>query len=171
MTAPLTAPSDWSRNGMAENDSIRFGDPRMPERFWSKVRVDPSGCWIWTGSIDPKGYGRFAIKRDQGRRAHRVAVTHLVGPIPAGLECDHLCRVPCCVNPAHIELVTGTENNSRSMSPTAVNKRKTHCMNGHAFTEENTKIDGMGSRRCRICLHATWKRYKQLLKRERSHGR
>lgn len=92
-------------------------------------RIDGSGgadaCWPWTGVIDPKGYGHL---RDQGRwlLAHRVAYTLMRGPIPDGMQLDHLCHtrdVACqaarqcfhrrCVNPAHLEPVSLRENRRR----------------------------------------------------------
>src|SRR6266496_2265386 len=84
-------------------------------RFWAKV--DRSGgsraCWLWTGKTGRDGYGRIGLG---GRgalvrvRAHRFAYELLIGPIPDGLQIDHLCRVRHCVNPAHLEPVTQREN-------------------------------------------------------------
>lgn len=84
------------------------------ERFWSKVVRDDDGlkCWPWLAST-VHGYGQ--INRDgRPRMAHRVAYELLVGPIPEGLDLDHLCRTHCCVNPAHLEPVTRGENVRRS---------------------------------------------------------
>lgn len=82
------------------------------ERFWQ--RVDRSGdCWLWTGSPDANGYGRFV--RDGGaiEYVHRVAYQLLVGPIPDGLTVDHLCFTRMCVRPEHLESVTNEENARR----------------------------------------------------------
>jgi hypothetical protein len=75
-------------------------------------RGHPTPCWIWQRAINGAGYGAkwFAGKVC---RAHRVYYERLVGPIPAGLELDHLCRVRACVNPAHLEPVPGRENTRR----------------------------------------------------------
>lgn len=90
--------------------------PSVEERFWSKVvEIDGDGsCWLWTAAKSGKGYGCVVIDR---RRypAHRVAYEMFVGPIPEGLEIDHLCRVRNCVNPAHLEPVTHAENVRRAM--------------------------------------------------------
>ena len=96
-----------------------FGDPRLPPRFWSKVRVLPNDCWEWTGTRNGVGYGRLGIgsRTDSSARmvyAHRFAYEHLVGPIPSELESDHLCRNRACVNPLHIEPVTRSVNFLRS---------------------------------------------------------
>ena len=89
------------------------------ERFDAKWTPEPNtGCWLWTGVVDRKGYGQFRVgsQADSTRRlvkAHRWAYEHLVGPIPEGRQIDHLCRVPWCVNPEHLEPVTNRENTVR----------------------------------------------------------
>lgn len=96
---------------------------------------DGTGCWLWRGNVND-GYGRFEPRRAGKRvsvRAHRWAYEHFVGPIPAGLHLDHLCRYRLCVNPSHLEPVTNEENNRRSESLSAHNLRKTACERGHAF--------------------------------------
>lgn len=115
-------------------------------RFWPKVRKTET-CWLWTAAVDRRGYGRFQL---QGRTvgAHRFAYELLVGPITAGLQIDHLCRVTSCVNPAHMEPVTADENRRRE----AEANRKSHCPRGHEFTPENTYVSPTnGGRNCRTC--------------------
>lgn len=117
-------------------------------------KVDPANdddCWRWSGATDRHGYGKFNLK-PYVAGAHRVAYQLMVGPIPDGLDLDHLCRVPPCVNPAHLEPVTRRENTMRSaIAPAAVNAAKTSCVNGHAFTEANTYRDPEGYRHCKQC--------------------
>jgi len=116
---------------------------------WNKVEKTQT-CWFWRGGTNGKGYG---LIRTNGRRrvVHRVAWESLRGPIPTGLELDHLCRVRLCVNPEHLEVVTGTTNILRGISPTAINARKTQCIHGHNFNAENTYIDPRGKRACKEC--------------------
>ena len=117
-------------------------------RFWSKVEAT-GACWLWTAYRNRDGYGRFRL---DGRIscAHRVAYEALVGPIPEGLDLDHLCRVRNCVNPDHIEPVPRGVNTLRGMGPPAAFARQTHCKRGHEFTPENT-YEWRTSRICRTC--------------------
>ena len=120
----------------------------VDRRFW--IRVEPLGaCWIWTGA-KVWGYGVVGFNGKQWK-AHRYAYTRVVGPIPEGMELDHLCKTKPCVRPSHLEAVTRAENNRRSNSPTARNARKTHCKWGHAFTPENIERDENGHRQCVTC--------------------
>lgn len=85
----------------------------LPERFWSLVVPTTAGCWLWTG-FKAAGYGRFSFKgTNSAAAAHRLSYEALIGEIPAGLDLDHLCRVPSCVNPLHLEPVTRRENIGR----------------------------------------------------------
>lgn len=130
--------------------------------FWAKVSKTPA-CWKWRGCRDEDGYGRFSAG-DYGARAHRFSYELANGPIPAGLEVDHLCGNPSCVNPAHLELVTHAENLRRS-SPNR-NARKTHCMRGHAFDEANTITNRKtGKRSCRECMRQSWREYARAKRR------
>jgi len=128
-------------------------------RFWRFV-TPTDGCWEWQGST-LKGYGR--LRGDDGEvvLAHRLSYEMHVGPIPAGLSIDHLCRTPLCVNPAHLEPVTLAENNRRALPFRPPKARPTHCKHGHELTPQNTITDPNGSRRCRECSRRRsreWKR-------------
>lgn len=121
-------------------------------RITEKISIDEDGCWIWTGGINQWGRGFLTIDKKH-KQAHRVAYEAFVGPIPEGLEIDHLCGVPRCVNPDHLQPVTHLENMRRHYAWKGHhNAIKTHCVNGHEFTPENTRLDADGHRQCRACI-------------------
>lgn len=119
-------------------------------RFWAKVRKSDA-CWLWTGGVDSGGYGQFRVDSSRKIVAHRFAYESLIGAIPPGLQLDHLCRVKTCVNPEHLEPVTGRVNTLRSDGPTARHARQTHCVNDHPFDELNTYWRTPTQRECRAC--------------------
>lgn len=88
--------------------------PTPMQRFMAKVIKDDSGCWLFTAGRKPNGYANFKAKSYTTVHAHRWSYEQHVGPIPEGLELDHLCRVRNCVNPEHLEPVTSSENFRRS---------------------------------------------------------
>lgn len=125
--------------------------------FRAKVYVEDGAprtvgqpCWVWLGQRDAQGYGTF---NHDGKkvRAHRYAYEHHRGEIPAGLEPDHLCKRPECVNPNHLELVSHRENVLRSSNHVAQQAKQTACKRGHPFTPENTRIKKGNKRECRTC--------------------
>lgn len=84
---------------------------------WS-IPEPNSGCVLWLGALTWDGYGYIGLRDAAGKaynvRAHRAAYELRVGPIRDGLVIDHLCRVRCCINPDHLEVVTQHENLRRS---------------------------------------------------------
>jgi hypothetical protein len=137
---------------------MRGPKPRpLGERIWRRVQIaGPDDCWIWLGTTNGKGYG---ITNRGGRKDGRVYVHRAVwelerGPIPEGLEIDHLCRTRSCVNIRHLALVTHAENNRRGMTLSGINARKTHCPAGHPYDEANTyrPPGAPKSRMCRACM-------------------
>lgn len=154
----------------------KYGDPlgvaprrSLEERFWEKVnkdgpipefRPDLGPCWLWEASCDQYGYGRLGVwkkGKTVPRQAYRIAYELSVGPIADGLTLDHLCRVPACVNPAHLEPVTKSENERRGLRGVLT----THCPQGHPYDAANTYVDPKGGRRCRICARtANRERYR-----------
>lgn len=156
------------------------------DRFLSKVNKNSgifgedgkyySECWQWLGSKNKKKfgyeYGRFKIGGKKGRSvlAHRWAYEYFVAPIPHNLELDHLCRNPSCCNPNHLELVNHKTNMSRSREA-----KKTHCVNGHKFGDNNFYFYGR-QRVCKECKKQFSKKYHEnnkdrIRKRNREYQR
>jgi hypothetical protein len=135
----------------------RWTNVNIWSRFWAKTAVQPRGCIDWIGVHNGSGYGQFFSGRttEAGKKrmdyAHRWLYEQVVGPIPSGMELDHLCRRPCCVNPFHVEVVTPRINKLRGNGVAARNAAVTHCPQGHAYDEQNTYRSKKGSRICRRC--------------------
>jgi hypothetical protein len=113
--------------------------PTAEARFWAKVDKT-EGCWLWTAHVFRDGYAVFRVDGKQVY-IHRWAYELLVGPIPDGMQVDHLCRVRHCVRPDHLEPVTPRENSRRAKAA----NRRTHCQRGHLLDEVR------GRRQCRTC--------------------
>ena len=120
-----------------------------------------SPCMCLPNRPDREGYVTISTGRGNARKmqtAHRAIYEALIGPIPADLQLDHRCAktngLRSCVNPWHLEPVTGRVNVLRSsLAPASINAKKTHCKRGHEFTPENT-ITVKRMRNCRMCVRA-----------------
>jgi HNH endonuclease len=134
----------------ASHPIARFGDERLPARFWDKAHPMEDGCWLWSGFINRGGYAHFSASHTVCVRAHRLAYEVLVGQITEE-TLDHLCRQPSCVNPNHLEPVSYAENVLRGTGLAAMNARKVSCKRGHALLGYNLVITGQGNRSCRTC--------------------
>jgi len=147
------------------------------DRFENKILKLPSGCWLWLGAIQGKyyknvngGYGAFRHHKIV-TPAHRVSYEMYVGKIPEGLHIDHLCRITSCVNPNHLEAVTPQENYRRGEAYKGTfHKNKTHCPNGHEYSEENTVmlVARKGANRhrgCKVCRAEIYRKYNEKRRR------
>ncbi len=133
------------------------------DRIMAKVVME-GDCWVWTGAVGSSGYGHVAAGGRRGGMVsvHRTVWEHQNGPIPDGLQLDHLCGVIRCCNPEHLEPVTHKENQRRRAA------RIAHCKNGHAFTEANTR-HGKNGRECRAC-HADRERKRRARRKTARHA-
>lgn len=124
---------------------------KVTVRLTSRL-IEADGHWMWTGRVD-NTYGRLAGPSSRLEYAHRLAYTLWTGPIPDGLQIDHLCRVRLCCNPAHLEAVTQQVNLARGQGMCVINAAKTHCPQGHPYSPENTRVRyrKVAERCCRTC--------------------
>lgn len=147
------------------------------DRIFAKVAVDEHGCWLWRGATIPSGYALVKLPSGEQPPVHRFVYEYFRGPIPEGLQIDHLCRVRHCCNPWHLEPVSARENVRRGVNarrggsgsiaedPCAVaalsaepdprySKRTMYCPRGHAYSAENTRVTRDGQKHCRACARA-----------------
>jgi len=129
------------------------------ERILGRIVKDANDCWNWTGPRNAKGYGHtfFGSRVDGTRRnvaTHRAAYEAWKGPIPEGMQVDHLCFNTACCNPDHLDVVTSAENMRRRAA------QREACQHGHPYNAENTYYKRDGSRQCRVCKreHASRRR-------------
>ncbi len=149
----------------------------IDSRLAKSIRVLPNGCWHWLGKLTAEGYGRFSVGRSRYRLAHRFVYERYRGKIPDNMGLDHICHDPkichggktcphrACVNPEHTVPATQKQNNNRARSvgsgtippprigtiaAALAKAAKPYCINGHAFTPENTNFR-RGARTCRAC--------------------
>ena len=133
-------------------------------------------CWVWTGYLNPGGYGLAYAGRVGGKEkmilTHRAMYELHVGQIPLNLTIDHLCRNRACGNPKHLRILTIYENASDNGFAT-----RTHCPQGHEYTDENTyywkQKNGEPSRQCRTCRRESDRRRyaKTKAKKQAAQGR
>ena len=128
----------------------------LPSRFWSKVdRRGPDECWPWKGALIPNGYGSLGTVEVDGRvrtqvGAHRVSFFIANGYWPRMVR--HTCDNPPCVNPAHL-LSGDAKSNAQDMLDRGRcdAQQRTHCPQGHPYSDENTLVTRHGHRQCREC--------------------
>jgi hypothetical protein len=105
----------------------------LADRFWAKVRVDPSGCWLWTAVTNKLGYGSIGRGgvNDGKVAAHRLAYALCIGAIPPGLFVCHSCDTPGCVYPGHLWLGTHDDNMRDAVSKGRMASGDRHGLRKH----------------------------------------
>lgn len=93
---------------------VKWSHGAPADRLSTCYVIEASGCWRWTKALTTVGYGHFSI-RSVYYQAHLLLYILHVGPLPGGLEPDHLCRNRWCVNPHHLEFVTHAVNVQRGV--------------------------------------------------------
>lgn len=150
--------------------TITVTDLDLPSRITARIEIGSvpadgsrpldTPCWLWTGGKFPAGYGSCWLN-GRSQLVHRVIWEAVHGPPPPreSLEVvDHVCRVRACCNPAHLELVSATENQLRR----ADSRGATHCANGHPWADNERPVRGKPNQRtCRSCGREKARRYRQ----------
>jgi hypothetical protein len=136
----------------------RLADLSMPVPF--------CGCIVWLGPTSQAGYAKIGV-----RLVHRIVWELLNGPIPDGLQIDHLCRVRCCINPDHLEPVTPRVNTLRGNAPAILVARYRSiltCPRGHPYSADNTYVDPRGWRQCIVCQQRRGREHRERQLREKA---
>lgn len=111
--------------------------------------ISSEDCWLYARDIIKGGYGLLVVVSGGVRIAsvvHRIMYENFVGPIPEGLEIDHLCKVPRCINPDHLEVVSHQENMRRRFG-----NKDGYCMKGHKFIVRSIRPNGTVVHDCPQC--------------------
>jgi hypothetical protein len=149
-------------NGEPENALCELPD-YLTAYARARIEIQPDGCWYWTGSVNPKGYGVANLPGGKRAGAHQHVFGLSGGVVAAGMTLDHQCHnrdrscpggKTClhrrCVNPAHLEEATRGDNSRRGKGTPALNLAKEKCPEGHDYDY----VDPRGWRQCTRCGYA-----------------
>ena len=128
-------------------------------------------CKLWPRSLNSNGYGTVTLSGGRNTTAQRWIWEKHNGPVPEGMEVDHLCDERACWEILHLQLLTHQENVLKGTSPAAEAARQTHCAQGHPFDAENTRWNrrssGKTQRVCRICAAEASRKHRQRMREMR----
>lgn len=162
-----------------ENRMLRDRIYNRTVKIWEStkaVQVLPSGCIIWMGAVNDKGYG-VTTKDKKPAYTHRVSYQQAHGLIPKGdfFVC-HRCDVPSCINPAHLFLGTcadnvadmiikgrkvifspsGEKNGNSKLQASDVKQIKAKRQNGFELSQLAMEYNVSISAISRICSNKAW---------------
>lgn len=131
------------------------------QKLYAKCVVTESGCRVWQGVVNKKGYGETSFE-SMHWMTHRLAYVLEIGPIPPDMFVCHTCDTPACCEPSHFFLGDNTAN-MRDMAAKGRHYlgNRTHCPKGHEFTPENTGIHDYNGKRGRVCRACTRERQRR----------
>ncbi len=134
--------------------------------FDAKYIPEPnSGCWLWQGAVDRKGYGSLRVAGKMTRATHFSLLLSCVAKGESHTQVCHTCDVPCCVNPTHLFWGTGSDNmKDCAKKGRHPQSQKNRCPQGHLYAGRNLKLawDSTGGRhrQCRICANDAVRRWR-----------
>lgn len=144
--------------------SVSNTKPRKPptpviDRLLRKREIGADGCW--TANVLDNGHGYRTIADSSGKKhyVHRLAYEHFRGPIPSGMEIDHLCRNRACFNPEHLEPVTRAENGRRAREANGLPEKCRRGLHSDWYYPKSRP------RQCRVCMFAAPSRHSKKKKR------
>lgn len=134
---------------------------RERERVLKHIKPNlETGCWEWTATIKPSGYGQGYDRYSDGKcvikSAHRIVYKLYKGDIPEGFDLDHLCSNRKCVNPDHLEPLSKQDHRKRTWANIKKNPVMT-CKHGHPLSGDNLysyplkNKPGIVMRCCKAC--------------------
>ena len=155
------AKTSWAKSGDVAGTPLRYRAGHQNSQAIPFVIDETTGCWLWKKPVHPSGYAfMWDATQQRMRAAHCVFYARQHGPIPEGMDLDHLCRRKNCVNPAHLEVVTHAENVRRGVS-THLTMADAHLIrelrsHGHTFSALATQFGVTKSTVFRIATNQSW---------------
>ena len=134
---------------------------QITTNIWNRCEINPvSGCWIWSGSKNQKGYGMVKII-GKTYLVHTVMFDNFIGGRNSGKQIHHECKNKACCNPKHLRALTPADHRKIHSEE----RREFKC--GHPFSEDNfirmkNKMEGRNRVIiCKTCHTNSRNRYRE----------